>query len=264
MSYDHAMRLDAYLSRLGLSPPLPPTVETLRKVHVAHLAAFPFDNLEIQRHGTVRTDLESVEQKFLSGTTGGYCFEQNTLLGGALAALGFDVSTILGRVGTPDHRTLNHLVLRVEIDGEGWLADVGFGGQGLLEPMPIVDGATVVQDGLTYSIRRNGHYWMLSMHCGEESEELYDFGDVPHTPADIEMANYYTATHPSSVFRRTLTIQRARPGDRVILRTTMVTRYQNGVRTDTPIDPSQVRAYARELFGIDLGEAPLLFESQPL
>jgi len=264
MSYDNAVRLDAYLSRLGLAPPLPPTVETLRKVHVAHLAAFPFDNLEIQHHGTVRTDLESVEQKFLSGTTGGYCFEQNTLLGGALTALGFDVSMILGRVGAPDRRTLNHLVLRVEIDGEGWLADVGFGGQGLLEPMLIVDGATVVQDGLSYSLRRSGHYWMLSMHCGEESEELYDFGDVPHTPADIEMANYYTATHPSSVFRRTLTIQRARPGDRVILRTTMVTRYRNGVRIDTPIEPSQVRTYARELFGIDLGDAPLLFESQPL
>lgn len=262
MSYDHGVRLDAYLSRLGLSQPLPPTIETLRQVHVAHLAAFPFDNLEIQRHGTVRTDIDSVEQKFLNGSTGGYCFEQNTLLGAALHALGFDVSTILGRAGSTEHRALNHLVLRVEIDGQPWLADAGFGGQGLLEPMPIQDGARVVQDGLAYSLRRIGHYWMLSMHCGEESEELYDFGDVPHTPADIEMANYYTATHPSSVFRRTFTMQRLRPGDRVILRTTMITRYRNGVRTDTPIDPKQVREHARDLFGIDLGDEPLLFESQ--
>jgi N-hydroxyarylamine O-acetyltransferase len=263
MSYDDAVRLDAYLSRLGLAPPLPPTVETLRKVHVAHLAAFPFDNLEIQRHGTVRTDVESVEQKFLSGTTGGYCFEQNTLLGAALRDLGFDVTTILGRVGSPERRAMNHLVLRVEIDGAPWLADVGFGAQGLLEPIPIADGTRVVQDGLVYSLRRSGHFWMLSMHCGEESEELYDFGDVPHTPADIEIANYYTATHPASVFRRTLTIQRLRPNDRVILRTTMMTRYQNGVRTDTPIEPGQVRLFARELFGIDLGDGPLLFETLP-
>jgi N-hydroxyarylamine O-acetyltransferase len=262
MSYDDAVRLEAYLSRLGLSQPLPPTVETLCKVHVAHLAAFPFDNLEIQRHGTVRTDLESVEQKFLNGSAGGYCFEQNTLLGAALNALGFDVLTILGRAGSPERRALNHLVLRVEIGGEPWLADVGFGGQGLLEPIPIRDGVRVVQDGLAYSLRRAGHFWMLSMHCGEESEELYDFGDVPHSPADIEMANYYTATHPSSVFRRTFTMQRLRPGDRLILRTTMITRYRNGVRTDTPIDPKLVRQHARELFGVELGDKPLLFESE--
>ena len=36
---------------------------------------------------------------------------------------------------------------------------------------------------------------------------------------------------------------------------------QNRVRTDTPIEPSQVRAYARELFGIELGDEPLLFET---
>lgn len=263
MSYDDAVRLAAYLSRLGLAPPLPPTLETLRKIHGAHLAAFPFDNLEIQRHGTVRTDVESVEQKFLSGTTGGYCFEQNTLFRAALEDLGFEVTTILGRVASPERRAMNHLVLRVEIEGAPWLADVGFGAQGLLEPIPIADGTRVVQDGLAYSLRRCGHFWMLSMHCGEESEELYDFGDVPHTPADIEIANYYTATHPASVFRRTLTIQRLLPNDRVILRTTMITRYRNGVRADTPIEPGQIRAHARELFGIDLGEEPLLFEALP-
>jgi hypothetical protein len=39
-----------------------------------------------------------------------------------------------------------------------------------------------------------------------------------------------------------------------------VTRYRDGVRTDTPIEPAQVRSCAKELFGIDLGEQRLLFE----
>ena len=255
------MRLSDYLARLGIEPPLNPTLDALRRLHIAHLRTFVFENITIQRYGDIRTDLDSVERKFLDGKLGGYCFEQNTLFGGALRELGFNVATILGRVGSPERRALNHLVLRVEIDRTAWLADVGFGGQGLLEPIPIADGTRVVQGGLAYSLRRDDHHWILSMHCGDESEQLYEFGDAPHTPGDIEIANYYTSTNPASVFRRSLTIQRVTPEERIILRPTMITRYRNGERTDTPIDPSQVRAYARELFGIELGEERLLFEA---
>ena len=254
------MWLDRYLGRVGLTRPLPPTLDTLRRLHVAHLGAFVFDNLAIQRQGAVRTDLDSVAEKFLGSTTGGYCFEQNTLFGAALRELGFDVTTILGRVGSPERRALNHLVLRVVVEGKRWLADVGFGGEGPLEPILIEDGVRVVQSGLGFSLRRDGHHWTLSMHCGEESEQLYEFGEAPHTTGDIEIANWYTSTHPESVFRRTLTIQRITPEERVILRPTMVTRYRDGVRTDTPIEPSQMRVCARELFGIELGDEPLLFE----
>jgi len=255
------VRLDDYLARVRVARPLPPTLETLSRLHVAHLGAFLFENIAIQRHSAVRTDIESIEQKFLNGSAGGYCFEQNTLLAAVLRELGFNVSTILGRVGSPERRALNHLVLRVEIDGRPWLADVGFGGEGPLEPLPIEDGVRVVQNGLAYSLRRDGYHWRLSLHCGDENDELYEFGDAPHTPGDIEMANYYTSTNPASIFRRTLTIQRVTPEERIILRPTIITRYRNGTRIDTPIDSSQVRSYARELFGIDLGDAPLLFES---
>ncbi len=34
-----------------------------------------------------------------------------------------------------------HMVLRVMADGEPWLADVGFGGLNLVDPMPLSDGA---------------------------------------------------------------------------------------------------------------------------
>lgn len=253
------MRLAEYLRAIGVEAPAPPTLETLRRLHVAHLRTFLFENLEIQRDGTVRTDLESIEQKFLGGA-GGYCFEQNTLFGAVLRELGFKVDTILGRVGPPDRRFLNHLLLRVEIDGTPWLADVGFGAEGILEPLPIADGTRVAQAGITYTLRRDGHHWMLTMQCDDIVWDMYEFGDAPHTAADIALANYYTCTHPDSAFRRKLTIQRATAEERLILRPTVITRYRDGVRTETPIKPSEVRAKARELFGIDLGEAPLVFE----
>ena len=253
------MDLAAYVAHLGLAQPLPPTLDTLRRVHVAHLAAFPFHNLEIQRRGTIRVDVDSIAQKFLARDGGGYCFEQNTLLGAALRGLGFDVTTLLGRVG---EHALNHMLLRVDIDGQPWIADVGFGAEGPLEPIPLQDGIRVTQDQIDFSLRRDGHHWTLTMHYGEVTEVLYQFSELPYTSRDIEMASYYTSAHPESIFRRTLTIQRITSEERVILRPTVITRYRNGARTDTPIEPAQIRHYARELFGVDLGDDQLLFEEQ--
>jgi N-hydroxyarylamine O-acetyltransferase len=252
-----AMDLNAYLARLGLAPPLSPTLDTLRRVHVAHLAAFPFHNLTIQRRGVVRVDVDSVAQKFLGIDGGGYCFEQNTLLAAALRDLGFSVTTFLGRVG---EHSLNHMLLRIDIDGSPWLADVGFGGEGPLEPIPLQNGMRVTQDGIDFSLRFEAHHWTLTMHYGGVTEDLYRFSEIPFTPDDIEMANYFTSTHPESIFRRTLTIQRVTAEERLILRPKVITRYRNGVRTDTPIEPAQIRHFARELFGVDLGDTALLFE----
>ena len=254
--------LDRYLNRLGVAPPLEPTVETLRRLHVAHLGAFLFHNLTIQRGGTVDVALDAVARRFLEESRGGYCFEQNTLFAGALRQLGFDVAILLARVSSASDRALTHMLLRVDVEGEPWLADVGFGGDGLLEPMPLREKAEVTQCGVSYALRRDEYHWTLTMRRGGAVDDLYEFSGAPHTEGDVEMANYYTATHPSSIFRKTLTIQRVTPEERVILRPRMVSRSRGGIRVDTPIEPSQLRPLARELFGIELEEAPLLFEQQ--
>ena len=254
------MQLDEYLRRVRLEWPLPPTAGTLRRLHVAHLAAFTFNNVEIQRGGRIAVDLGSIERKFLAGLAGGYCFEHNTLLAAVLRKLGFSVTTILAHAGPADMRALTHLILHVEIDRRRWLADVGFGGQGPLEPIELVNGAVVEQRGAIYSLRRGEHFWTLTFECGGDKEEMYAFGDAPHTTGDVEVANHFTSTHPASIFRRSLTIQKVTSEERLILRPKVVVRYRAGVRSETPVEPGQLRRLARELFSIDLGDAPLLFE----
>ena len=256
------MDLAVYLTRVGLAAPLEPTVETLRRIHVAHLRAFPFHNLAIQRGETIEVSVEAVAARLLGPTGGGYCFEQNTLLAAALRELGFTVTTLMGRVGSPERRALNHMLLRVDVDGEPWLADVGFGGEGPLEPIPLRDGVRVRQDGVEFSLRRDAHHWTLAIHYGDVSEDLYEFSGLPHTSGDVETANYYASTYPASIFRNTLTVQRVTREERVILRPGVLTRYRNGERQDTPLQPGEVRTLVRELFGIDPGEEPLLYEQR--
>jgi N-hydroxyarylamine O-acetyltransferase len=268
------MRLHDYLRRVGVDPGLPPTADTLRRLHIAHREAFLFDNVAIQTGGTISVALDAIERKFIDEGCGGYCFEHNTLFAGVLRDLGFEPVTLLGRVrrGPPERWARTHMVLKVPADGEVWLADVGFGGVGLLEPIALRDGTVAAQPGLTYALRRDGCVWVLSMRDPSliqtsshdttlSMTDLYEFSEDPQTAGDVEVANHFTSTHPDSVFRRTLTIQRSARDGRLVLRGDTLTRYTGGRAIDEPVARERVRDVARELFGVELPVTPLISES---
>src|SRR5437867_588619 len=194
------MRLHDYLRRVGVALSAgepPPTVDTLRRLHAAHRESFLFENVSIQSGGSISVEVDAIERKFLDEGRGGYCFEHNTLFAAALRALRFDATILLGRVrrGPREGWCRTHMVLRVSIDGESWLADVGFGALGLLEPIPLREGATAHQVGLTYTLRREDGLWVLScggsdfLHRGAEplglesgaTTDLYEFSEDPQT-----------------------------------------------------------------------------------
>ncbi|MCU1350211.1 MAG: arylamine N-acetyltransferase [Acidobacteria bacterium] len=256
------MRLDDYLQRIDEQRPQRADSEGLRRIHRAHRRTFLFDNLDIQTGRGVNLALEALERKFLDDGRGGYCFEHNSLFAAVLRGLGYDVRLLLGRVrrGPPEGWVRTHMLLRVAIEGELWIADVGFGALGLLEPMLLIEGTESEQGGITYVLRREEPYWVLAARDAAGTSDLYEFTEEPHTPADVEMSNHFTATYPSSIFRRTLTIQRATPEERTILRNELVTRIRGGMTTEEPIGAGGVRHAAREIFGVTLPEEPLLFE----
>jgi N-hydroxyarylamine O-acetyltransferase len=163
------MRLGDYLRKIGEAPApgaaMDSTLDTLKRVHLAHRETFLFENLTIQKGGGISLAVADLERKFLDEAGGGYCFEHNTLLAAALGELGFTTTTLLGRVcrGPREQWVRTHMVLRVVADGEPWLADVGFGGFGLLEPIRLVDGASADQGGAIYALRRQDGVWILSI-----------------------------------------------------------------------------------------------------
>ena len=136
--------LDAYLARTGYTGGLDPTVETLRGLHHAHTAAIPFENLDVALEREVRLDLDSVQRKLVTERRGGYCYEQNSLFAAVLERLGFVFTAHGARVRTagPTMRPITHVLLRVVVDGEQWLADTRFGGMGPLEPVELPVGTS--------------------------------------------------------------------------------------------------------------------------
>ena len=258
------MRLDDYLRRIGQPAPSDASAETLRRLHLAHRETFLFENLSIQTGGGISLTLPDLERKFLDEGRGGYCFEHNTLFAAVLREAGLESTTLLGRVrrGPPERWARTHMVLRLPIDGEVWLADVGFGSVGLVEPIPLRDGATAEQGGFLYRLRRDACLWILSIRdaAGVETD-LYEFSEEPQTPTDVEVANHFTSTHPESIFRKTLTIQRTGRDARTILRSEALTRMRQGRIVEVPFPRERLRDIAREEFAIELPLRPLVFET---
>jgi N-hydroxyarylamine O-acetyltransferase len=256
------VRLNDYLQKIEEPKPQRADSGALRRIHRAHRRTFLFDNLDIQTGRGVNLALDALERKFLDDGRGGYCFEHNTLFAAVLRHLGYDVRPLLGRVrrGPPEGWVRTHMLLRIAIDGELWIADTGFGAFGLLEPMLLREGSESEQGGLTYVLRREEPYWILATRDAKGVEDLYEFTEEPQTPADFEMSNHFTSTYPTSIFRRTLTIQRATEEERTVLRNLVLTRVRGGVATEEPIGAGGVRHAALEVFGVTLPEEPLLFE----
>jgi N-hydroxyarylamine O-acetyltransferase len=258
------MRLPDYLARIRQPAPSARSAAELQRLHRAHRETFLFENLAIQTGGGIALAICDLERKFLDEGRGGYCFEHNSLFAAALRELGVDSAALLGRVrrGPPHRWCRTHMVLRVPIDGEVWLADVGFGAMGLLDPIPLGDGVTSLQGGFTYHLRRERELWVLSARDAAVEMDLYEFTEDPQTQWDIEVANHFTSTHPESIFRKSLTVQQTRGSARTILRSETLTRYRDGVMTEEPVARERLSEVARAAFGVELPRGPFVFESE--
>lgn len=249
-----ALDLAGYLRRVEYEGALEPTEEVLRALHLAHATHIPFENLDILLGRPIRLDLASLQAKLVRGGCGGYCFEQNTLLAAVLEEIGFPVTRLAARVraGATTVLPRTHMLLLVRCDGRTWLADVGFGAEGLLHPVPFGTGEVSEQFSWSYRVvQEDGGPWVLQSLHGEDWTDLYAFTLEPQHAVDYEMANHFTSTHPESRFRRTVTAQLATPGMRRVLRFgELVVDEGSTVTRHTIADPDELLAVLDESFGL--------------
>ncbi|MDR3513828.1 MAG: arylamine N-acetyltransferase [Caulobacteraceae bacterium] len=226
--------LDAYLARVGYAGPREPTLATLAALHALHPAAIPFENLDPLLERPVRLDLASLQAKLVAQRRGGYCFEQNALFRAALQALGFSVTGLSGRVrwmSPPDgpDGARSHMLLRVELEDGPHLADIGFGGHLFAAPIRLSPGIEQATPASTLRLAPFGEALTLQTRLPDGWRDVYRFTLEPQNAADYEMSNWFTSTHPASLFRNHLLAERLTPERRVSLFNTRVTeRYPDG------------------------------------
>src|SRR5262245_27241696 len=111
--------IEAYFARIGHAGPRAPRLETLRELHLRHVQAIPFENLDPLLGLPVRLDLLALERKLVREGRGGYCFEHNLLFADVLQTLRYRVTGLAARVlwnAAPDAITArSHMLLRIDI-----------------------------------------------------------------------------------------------------------------------------------------------------
>jgi len=246
--------LPAYLARVACPPPRGAALPALTALHEAHAVAVPFENLDILLGRPILLDLDALQRKLVLARRGGYCFEQNTLFQAALESLGFAVTALGARVrlGAVGIRPRLHMVLRVELAGGAFLADVGFGGGGPVHPVPFESGVEVRTGPFAHRLVREDEVWVLQGRSGAAAwTDLYAFDLQPQYAVDFEVANHYTSTWPTQAFVVNLTAQRSWPDHRLVLRNRELAVEDSAgtraVRIDTP---EQLLATLRSEFGL--------------
>lgn len=213
MATTPAPDLAAWFARIGYRGQPTVSIQTLSELIRLHLAAIPFENLSPLLGEPVPLDLPSLQDKLLRRQRGGWCFEHNRLLWAMVSALGFEVEGLAARVlwqlppQAQPPRT--HMLLRLRVAGEDWLADVGFGGLSVTAPLRLQADAVQTTPLGCYRLVRLPEAWRLEAQLAGEWAALYAFDLQPQQPQDYEATNWWMATHPQSRFLTMLAAARA-------------------------------------------------------
>lgn len=247
-----------YLTRLGLAGPLPPTVETLRELHRAHLLNVPFENLDIHLGRPILLDERRLLGKVVRSRRGGFCYELNGLFAALLRALGFEVTLLSAQVAARDGtlgREFDHLALRVEV-GEPFLVDVGFG-DAFLDPLRLQPGRVQSEGEKAFRLDQEGEAWTLWERRGQEPWAVqYRFTLTPRALADFTSMCEYHQTSPDSHFTQAPLVTLLTPAGRVTLRGDRLYVTAQGRRTERTVSPEERASLLHDQFNLVLSPLP--------
>lgn len=247
------MDIQAYLQRIGHNGPLNVSLDTLRALHLAHLYAVPFENLDIQLGRPLSLDGAALFDKIVTRRRGGFCYELNGLFCTLLRELGFRATRLSAEVARQAggfSAAFDHLTLRVDLD-EPWLADVGFG-EGFRLPVRLNDAAGQPQGSSAYLIMPDGDYRvLLRRDAGGDWTPQYRFTLQPRALADFGVRCRFHQASPESHFTQGRICTLATPEGRVTLSGMRLIVTTPAGRTESDLTgEAEYAAALRERFGV--------------
>jgi N-hydroxyarylamine O-acetyltransferase len=218
---DAPIDLDAYRRRIQFDGPLTPTLQTLARLIERHAATIAFENIDVLAGRVPQLDRASLEQKLVQRRRGGYCFEQNGFFLAMLRQTGFVARGLEARVraGVPDDvvTARTHMAIRVTLEDEHYLADVGFGGFAPSAPLKLHERVAQSDAVGAYRFVDVEDDLLLQCRTHEGWIDCYRIGPSEPHPIDYEMGNWFVATHPKAMLGQNLLVARSVKGGRLTL-----------------------------------------------
>ena len=206
--------VDGWFRRIGHDGPRAPTLGMLHALIHAHAHAIAYESLDIMLGRAVPLDVAALQRKMIFRGRGGYCLEQNMLFREGLRALGYDVTSLQGRVvrglAIDAPRPAIHMLLQVNLPEGPYLADVGFGNLAPTCALRLEAGIEQETPHETMRFIVVGGELTLQSRLREGWEHIYRVIPYPRYDGEYEITNWFTSTHPDAPYKSNIIA--ARPG----------------------------------------------------
>jgi N-hydroxyarylamine O-acetyltransferase len=249
-----SVTIGAYLDRIGYQGSLSPTLTTLNQLHLTHLLAVPFENLDISLGRQINLELPAILHKIVNLNRGGFCYELNSAFAWLLTEIGFPVKLI--SAATFDGKALgpefDHMLLRVETDYTVF-ADVGFGDSFRLPAFPA--DKPVFQFDRYYRLENSNNRWVLEQKFEAGNwKPLYIFNLKSRRLSDFEsMCQYHQIDRASTFTRKTICSVATEQGRTTCTGTRLIVTEANHRQESVIDDNGMLGEILKQRFGINFG-----------
>lgn len=244
-----------YLERIHCAGPIPPTLDTLRRLHRQHLLHIPFENLDIHLRRPLTLDENGLFDKIVRRGRGGFCYELNTLFAVLLEDVGFRVDRLSARVMGEDEQLgpeFDHMALIVHLDSR-WLVDVGFG-DSFVDPVDLDREGTHVEGETEYRVSSSDGDLVLEQRIPPQPWRVqYSFTTTPRRVEEFVPMCRFHESSPESPFPRKRLCTKATPWGRITLSDLHWIETASSHREERELkNEAEFEEILRDRFGIDL------------
>ncbi|MFC3033696.1 arylamine N-acetyltransferase [Pseudoalteromonas fenneropenaei] len=185
------------------------SVAQLNEIIAKHLATYSFSSINAMKADILSLDPEALIERLVLKKQGGYCFEQNKLAYLALQSLGYNVTPLLARVKLNNNpsNARTHRLTMVELAGERYLFDVGFGSKCPAGLIPISQSGMVTLNTHQYKVTVTEQNVEVAL-VEPELLVLYSADFIEILESDCNVAHFYSHQHPDSGFVQHLVLSR--------------------------------------------------------
>ena len=246
-------------TRLNLTNRTEVKFEELNTILFAFAHTIPFENLDVIARNANTITMENLQNKILTTSRGGLCYELNTLFYYFLKDCGYDVQLALGTVYKNEINAWaledGHITIILKYANERYLIDVGIASLVPLIPVPFTEEPVSSKNG-SYRVRKRdtskGNYVLERKDTNGEWKVCHAFYNRIIDETVVNDVQKRVIEDEKSIFNKGPIAVKLTDYGHVSLTNTSLTEMINVEKIKCEITEDQYRELLNTLFAIEL------------
>ncbi|MGH1283891.1 arylamine N-acetyltransferase family protein [Bacillus toyonensis] len=246
-------------TRLNLAKRTEVKFEELNTILFAFAHTIPFENLDVIAGNINAISMKNLQEKILTSSRGGLCYELNTLFYHFLKDSGYDVQLALGTVYKNDINAWaledGHITIILNKDNVQYLIDVGIASLVPLVPVPFT-GESVSSKNGSYRVRQKetskGNYVLERIDVDGEWKVCHAFYTHNIDETVVNDVQRRVVEDEKSIFNKGPIAVKLTNAGHISLTNSSLTEMMYGAKTKREITKDQYRELLYTLFAIEL------------